>query len=218
MALATPPRLVFKQPEALCRTYVYRWGGYLLGTNATETAIMAGLNFTRSGTALDPYRQDHGHATKTKAYATQMGISGVTQITDDYSFAGYTIVDHQDFTTTNDANQQVRKKLRKMFDRTPRQEAFAVSIHYEYPHSKRRSGHSIGFFYSNGGMGARKPGGRFFDPNVGSWQFGSGNTLLDFYCDDWLPNFLAGTIQPDPGHQARARELTYFRLVGFMKT
>ena len=213
------PRLAFKQPEALCRTYVYRWGGCLLGTSVTETAIMAGLNLTRSGSALDLYRQDHAHATKTKAYATPGGISGVTQITDEYSFAGYEIVHRKDFTSTNDANHQVRDKLRKAFDKTHRQQVFALSIHYEYPHNHRTSGHSVGFFYSRGGIGARKPGGRFFDPNVGSWQFSGGDKLLDFYYDEWLPNFLAGTVNPDPGHKpGRARELRYFRVVGLMKS
>lgn len=212
------PRLAFKQPEALCRTYVYQWGGCLLGTSVTETAIMAGLNMTRSGSALDPYRQDHQHKTKTKSYATPGRISGTTRINDDYSFAGYEIVHREVFSTNNDANLQVREKLSKAFDKTSGQQVFALSIHYEYPHNHRTSGHSVGFFYSRGGLSTRRPGSRFFDPNVGSWQFGSGSKALDFYCDEWLPNFLAGTVNPDPGHKpGKARELRYFRLTGLMQ-
>lgn len=226
------PRLVFKQPKALCRTYVYRWAGCLLGTSVNETAIMAGLNMTKSGSALDPYKQDHADPIKTKAYGNRkgpggeklvhgprMGMSGVTQITDDYSVAGYAIVTHQKFSTKNDANQQVRETLREAFNRTPRQDVFALSIHYVYPQRNNEDGaHCVGFFYSNGGFGVRKPGGRFFDPNCGSWQFGSGSKLLDFYCDEWLPSYLAGSISADPNHPTgKTRDLKFFRLVGFMK-
>jgi len=212
------PRLAFKQPEALCRTYVYSWGGCLLGTGFTETNIMAGLNFGTTGSPLDSSRADHKHKTKTKSYVSPMRISGTTKVSDAYSYAGYEIVHHQDFASINDAEQLARNKLRKMFDKTSGQQAFALSLHYEYPHNHHTSAHCVGFFYSNGGIGTRKPGGRFFDPNYGSWQFGSGNKLLDFYCDEWLPNFLAGTVNPDPGHRAgRARELTFFRLSGLMQ-
>src|SRR5262245_55716145 len=208
------PRLAYHQPEALCRTLAYYWGGYLLLTDAKETQIIATLvSFVSGPTNLPNTRGVHDHATQTKAYARKGGWSDTISLPwkgRQFGVAGYTIETRHEFQKTVHGNADTNiddhigvagTSIASVLSQTDHQSAFVLSLHYTYPATGRDSAHSMGIFHSRGGLGSRKPGTRFFDPNVGSWQFSTTQELVDFYRTDWLKNFVAGTMPADPGHQ-----------------
>jgi hypothetical protein len=91
-----------------------------------------------------------------------------------------------------------------------RRNGYTVSIHYEYKLTKRTSGHSVGFYYREAPERAQ-----FFDPNYGAWLFQTFDQATEFFADEWLPRFLAGSLKMDPGdetNQGKARKLTYFKI------
>ena len=232
MALALRPRIPYRQPEGLCRTLVYRWGGLLLGSRVKESEIIGGLVTAKDkrdrSERYDSAKKSQVHPTQTKAYRSEGGFSDVNTVTwnrKDYHYVGFTVIRRLDFALNErDANWDdhaglVRQSLAEgvQLSSTPRQLAFALSLHYRYPSNNRESGHTVGIFISRGGFEARKPGARFLDPNIGSWRFGDFESLLQFYSNDWLPNFVAGAMRADPGHaRGKRRNLTFFRLIGLL--
>lgn len=109
--------------------------------------------------------------------------------------------------------QDLRPYLAKQIGTQSEACAYAVSFHYTKEKDGKDSAHTVGFFFSRGTTAQRSFGGRFFDPNVGSWKFAKLDELLDFATNDWLRCFAYGTINPDPGKAQSRRTLNFYRVV-----
>jgi hypothetical protein len=198
----------------------------LLAGTGTETEILQSLpTEVSASTLIDAWENTHGDQHATKAYddskesPTLGDWSAATPFTfkgKSYSALGYVIEQKQLLTGLKTQSQfyQIAALIANQMLEVKRQSAFGLSLHYRYPHDGRTSGHTLGIFYSVGGPGARKAGIRFFDPNLGSWRFGTTQDFGNFLEKQWFPGFLAGNFG-DPNHPTRRRrELTYFRFVG----
>ncbi|TWT15556.1 hypothetical protein [Reyranella sp. CPCC 100927] len=242
MSLRTKPRIGYSQPAAICRTLVFNWAGSLLCTRDHETQIIHRLASQSSpgpGLTYMKQLQNMKHQTANWRSTTQkvdrpvgggfekrtinrgvLNFSNTNEVFSSvdrkhHAYDCFAIVPEALLDTKN-YHPKLIFELLKCSSTTRTQAAYALTILYRYGNGDE-SGHCVGLFFSRGGFGARSAGGRFFDPNVGTWQFGSHRETIDFVMSDWLPNFVANTMKGDPGHAKKGpREVKGYRLSQFM--